>query len=78
MTAPVLLRASGVEKRFGAVVAASEINIAVPIGQRVSLIGSNGAGKTTFVNMITGYMKPDAGAIFLGERDITQLSPRAK
>ncbi len=77
MNAPVLLRASGVEKRFGAVVAASEINIAIAVGQRVSLIGSNGAGKTTFVNMITGYLKPDSGTISLGERDITQLSPRA-
>ena len=76
MTAPVLLRATAIEKRFGAVVAASEINIAVTVGERVSLIGSNGAGKTTFVNMITGYLKPDSGHIFLGERDITALAPR--
>ena len=72
-----LLSASGVEKRFGAVVAASELNIDVAPGERVSLIGSNGAGKTTFVNMITGYMKPDAGHILLGGRDITRLTPRA-
>ena len=73
---PALLRATAIEKRFGAVVAASEINIAVTVGERVSLIGSNGAGKTTFVNMITGYLKPDSGHIFLGERDITALAPR--
>jgi branched-chain amino acid transport system ATP-binding protein len=72
-----MLRASGIEKRFGAVVAASAINIDIPVGQRVSLIGSNGAGKTTFVNMITGYMKPDAGTIHFGELDITWLAPRA-
>ena len=77
MTAPALLRATGIEKRFGAVVAASEINVDIPVGQRISLIGSNGAGKTTFVNMITGYLKPDAGSIHFGELDITQLSPRA-
>ena len=77
MNAPVLLRASAVEKRFGAVVAASEINISVSVGERVSLIGSNGAGKTTFVNMITGYLKPDSGQIMLGELDITALEPRA-
>ena len=71
-----VLRATGIEKRFGAVVAASEINISIATGQRVSLIGSNGAGKTTFVNMITGYMKPDSGQIWLAERDITALSPR--
>ena len=75
--AQTLLQATGVEKRFGAVVAASEINIAIPVGQRVSLIGSNGAGKTTFVNMITGYLKPDRGRIDFDGRDITPLSPRA-
>jgi branched-chain amino acid transport system ATP-binding protein len=42
----------------------------------VSLIGSNGAGKTTFVNMVTGYLKPDAGAITLDGQDITALGPR--
>jgi branched-chain amino acid transport system ATP-binding protein len=73
---PALLRATAIEKRFGAVVAASEISISITVGERVSLIGSNGAGKTTFVNMITGYLKPDSGHIFLGERDITALAPR--
>src|SRR5664279_5278538 len=72
-----LLRATGIEKRFGALVAASEIEISIAPGERVSLIGSNGAGKTTFVNMITGYLKPDAGRIELGGRDITALHPRA-
>ncbi len=72
-----LLEAKGLEKRFGAVVAASNINIGISAGERVSLIGSNGAGKTTFVNMITGYLKPDQGRITLDGRDITPLEPRA-
>ena len=76
MSGDVLLQASGLQRRFGAVVAASDINVAVRAGERVSLIGSNGAGKTTFVNMITGYLKPDAGSIVLDGRDITPLSPR--
>ncbi len=76
MSAP-LLQATGVAKRFGAVVAAAELTIGVAAGERVSLIGSNGAGKTTFVNMITGYLKPDAGRIALDGRDITALAPRA-
>ena len=76
-TAAPLLRATGVEKRFGALVAASAIDISIAAGERVSLIGSNGAGKTTFVNMITGYLKPDAGRIDLTGRDITSLNPRA-
>ena len=73
----VLLEAKGVNKRFGAVVAAADISIAIAAGERVSLFGSNGAGKTTFVNMITGYLKPDSGRITLDGRDITPLQPRA-
>ena len=76
MNAPVLLKATGLQRRFGAVVAASDLDVTVRAGERVSLIGSNGAGKTTFVNMITGYLKPDAGSIVLDGRDITPLSPR--
>jgi branched-chain amino acid transport system ATP-binding protein len=72
----VLLSARDLQKRFGAVVAADAVNIDVPAGQRLSVIGSNGAGKTTFVNMVTGYLKPDSGAIHLEDRDITRLSHR--
>jgi branched-chain amino acid transport system ATP-binding protein len=72
-----MLEARGVNKRFGAVVAAADISISIAAGERVSLIGSNGAGKTTFVNMITGYLKPDEGRITLDGRDITPLAPRA-
>lgn len=71
-----MLSARGLMKSFGAVTAADDVNIEVPTGQRVSLIGSNGAGKTTFVNMVTGYLKPDAGTIALDGREITGLGPR--
>ena len=76
MTSVPLLEAENVGKRFGAVVAAAELNVRVASGERVSLIGSNGAGKTTFVNLITGYLKPDAGHIRFQGRDITALAPR--
>ena len=72
-----LLVADGLNKRFGAVVAAADVRVAVDAGERVSLIGSNGAGKTTFVNMITGYLKPDSGRIVFDGRDVTALTPRA-
>lgn len=71
-----MLSARGLMKSFGAVTAADDVNIEVPTGQRVSLIGSNGAGKTTFVNMVTGYLKPDAGTIALDGKEITGLGPR--
>ncbi len=71
-----LLSARGLKKTFGAVVAADDVTIEVPRGARVSLIGSNGAGKTTFVNMVTGYLKPDAGTIALDDEDVTRRTPR--
>lgn len=70
------ISARGIQKRFGAVVAASDLNIDVSTGEKVSLIGSNGAGKTTFVNMITGYIKPDEGQIMLHGENIAGLEPR--
>ncbi len=72
-----LLAAESLGKRFGAIVAAAEVTIRIAAGERVSLIGSNGAGKTTFVNMVTGYLKPDVGRIELDGDDITALGPRA-
>ena len=71
-----VLNASGLSKHFDGVVAAENVSIGIGAGERVGLIGSNGAGKTTFVNMITGYLKPDAGAIELEGTDITALGPR--
>jgi branched-chain amino acid transport system ATP-binding protein len=71
-----VLSVRGLEKRFGAVVAADALSIDIAAGQKVSLIGANGAGKTTFVNMVTGYLKPDSGSIALDGIDIARRSPR--
>ena len=70
------LSAQRLHKHFDGVVAAEDVSLEVGAGERVGLIGSNGAGKTTFVNMITGYLKPDAGRIELEGADITGLGPR--
>ncbi len=72
----VLLQVQGLNKSFGSVIAARDINVAVEDGEVVGIIGANGAGKTTFVNMITGYIRPTSGRIeFLGG-DIGGLPPR--
>jgi branched-chain amino acid transport system ATP-binding protein len=71
-----ILSVRGLKKRFGAVVAAEALSIDIAAGQKVSLIGANGAGKTTFVNMVTGYLKPDSGSIVLDGMDIGRRSPR--
>jgi len=71
-----LLSVRGLNKNFGSVIAARDINVAVAEGEVVGIIGANGAGKTTFVNMVTGYLRPTSGQIeFLG-RDITGQRPR--
>ena len=72
----IVLDARDLHKHFGAVVAAANINAAIEQDSVVGLIGTNGAGKTTFINMITGYIKPDTGSIVYKGRDITALSPR--
>jgi branched-chain amino acid transport system ATP-binding protein len=71
-----VLETRGLNKTFGAVTAAADINVAVEQDSVVGLIGANGAGKTTFINMVTGYLKPSSGTIVFGGDDITPLNPR--
>jgi branched-chain amino acid transport system ATP-binding protein len=76
-TAPAL-STRGVDKSFGSLIVAADIEIALPPGERYALIGPNGAGKTTLINLITGMLAPDRGRIFLGAHDITSLSPQQR
>jgi len=71
-----VLVTEAIHKTFDAVTAAKDVSVSVPRGAVWSLIGSNGAGKTTFVNMVTGYVKPDTGRILFENADITRRSPR--
>jgi branched-chain amino acid transport system ATP-binding protein len=71
-----ILTVRDLQKTFGAVVAARDISLSVPAGQTVGIIGANGAGKTTFVNMITGHIAPSQGSIHFEGRDITGLPSR--
>jgi branched-chain amino acid transport system ATP-binding protein len=71
MSSNTVLKASDLNKSFSGIVAAKNINVSINQGEIVGIIGANGAGKTVFVNMITGYLKPTSGKIeFLGT-DIT-------
>ena len=66
-----ILSVRDLEKTFGSVVAARDISLDVPREQTVGIIGANGAGKTTFINMITGHLRPSKGTICFEDRDIT-------
>jgi len=68
----------GLQKNFGSLVVANDINIELPRGARHALIGPNGAGKTTLLNMLTGMLRPDNGQILLGGADVTGLKPAAR
>jgi ABC-type branched-subunit amino acid transport system ATPase component len=81
MTAPateIALSARKLEKRFGSLVVANDINLALPKGARYALIGPNGAGKTTLINLMTGMLFPDGGKITLEGEDITALEPQSR
>jgi branched-chain amino acid transport system ATP-binding protein len=71
-----VVEARQLNKSFGAVSPAKDISVAIEEDTVTGLIGTNGAGKTTFVNMVTGYLKPDSGHILLRGQDITKLHPR--
>jgi len=75
MSRPVV-EARGLAKAFGGVKAVDGVTFSVQAGRLLAMIGPNGAGKTTCFNMLNGQLKPDAGQVLFGGRDITGLSPR--
>lgn len=77
MSEPVLAT-RGLNKSFGSLVVARDIDIALPRGVRYALIGPNGAGKTTLINLMTGMLRPDRGDILLDGQDVTRLEPQAR
>jgi len=74
MTVP-FLHLKGVTKRFGGLVAVSDVSFDVNEGEILFLVGPNGAGKTTLFNLITGFLRPDAGEIFFQGRSLTRVAP---
>ena len=73
-----MLYTKSLNKSFGSLVVAQDIELNVPHGARYALIGPNGAGKTTLINLITGMLRPDTGRIVLADEDITALRPEAR
>ncbi|NNL19307.1 MAG: sugar ABC transporter ATP-binding protein [Boseongicola sp.] len=75
MTEPALLDATGVAKSFGAVHALTDAELRVGKGEIVALMGANGAGKSTFVKIITGALKPDTGHVLIHGQQARVGSP---
>jgi multiple sugar transport system ATP-binding protein len=66
----------GVEKRFGEVAALHSFDLDVPDGAFLVMLGPSGCGKTTALRILAGLERPTAGAVLLGDRDVTRLQPR--
>lgn len=73
-----IIRAEGVTKRFGELVAVDRMDYSLREYEVAGIIGSNGAGKTTFFNLITGYYPPDEGTIRYRGQDITRMTPEER
>ncbi len=72
----VLLEAKNLHITFGAVKAANGVNLHIDEGEFLAIIGPNGSGKTTFLNLCTGYIRPSEGEVTLDGKPITRLPPR--
>ena len=73
-----IIRADNVTKRFGKLVAVDQVNYLLRENEVAGIIGSNGAGKTTFFNLLTGYFPPDEGTIRYKGEDITRMTPQQR
>ncbi len=71
-----ILQTEDVTRFFGMVAAADGLDVRVNQGDLVGIVGANGSGKTTFLNLVTGYLKPERGRILFMGRDTTGLPPR--
>jgi simple sugar transport system ATP-binding protein len=65
-----VLKTEGIAKTFGAIVALRHIDLELRRGEVLGLVGDNGAGKSTFVKILTGFHRPDAGRIFLEGKEV--------
>jgi len=75
---PVILAFEKISKRFGAVVVARALDLALAEGEALGIIGPNGAGKTTLFGIASGTVAADAGRVVFAGMDITHLAPERR
>jgi branched-chain amino acid transport system ATP-binding protein len=73
-----LLELDGLSKSFGALKVIDDLHVHLDDGEALGVVGPNGAGKTTMLHLAAGQLRPDAGRVRLGGRDITGLPARTR
>lgn len=71
----ILLETISLEKHFKGLKAVKDFTVEIEENKIYGLIGTNGAGKTTVINMLSGVLKPSSGKVIFQDRDITGLRP---
>ena len=77
-TGPPILVAESLTKRFGSLVAADRVSLALRPGEVCALIGPNGSGKTTVLRLLAGVYRPDAGRVLVDGADVGAAPPRER
>jgi ABC-type sugar transport system ATPase subunit len=75
MTTP-LLQARSISKRFGALQALADVDVDIHAGEVLAILGDNGAGKSTFIKILSGAYAPSAGTLLLDGAPVTFVSPQ--
>lgn len=73
----MILGVKNLSRSFGGLVALSNVSLAIDEGETIELLGLNGSGKTTFFNVVTGFLKPDSGSVRFQNEDVTGLLSHA-
>ena len=71
----VVLRVEDVSVSFGGIRALGDVSLDLAAGEVLGIIGPNGAGKTTLFDVVSGYLRPDTGGVFLDDHDVTKIGP---
>lgn len=70
-----ILEVKGITKTFGGVIALDNVSVNVEKNSLLGIIGPNGSGKTTFVNIVSGFVKPDKGSVLFNGKELIGLPP---
>jgi branched-chain amino acid transport system ATP-binding protein len=78
VSAEPILRAQGLTKAFGKMLAVCDVSLELRPGQALGIIGPNGSGKSTLINLLTGFVRPTSGRVLFKGEDVTEVPPHRR